>query len=89
MNRYQYRYHLKKKFGISPEQYDELLRKQDSRCAICGAYEGDKSKRKLAVDHNHKTKEVRGLLCTKCNMGIGYLKDDVQILKNAIGYLER
>lgn len=55
---------LKKKYGITLEQYDELLKSQDGRCAICRCFPG---KKHLAVDHNHETGRIRGLLCTRCN----------------------
>lgn len=55
---------IEKTYGLTPEQYDALLRRQDGKCAICRAR--PKSKR-LAVDHNHDTGEVRGLLCSRCN----------------------
>lgn len=69
----------------SKEEYTEMLIKQDNRCAICGSYQ---DKKKFCVDHCHKTKKIRGLLCFHCNVGIGHLKDNIQILQNAISYLE-
>ena len=62
-----------------------LARSQGNCCAICGA----KPKgRRLAVDHDHKTGKVRGLLCMFCNTGLGKFRDDPKLLKKAIGYLE-
>ena len=81
------KYDLKKKFGITLEQYDVMFARQDGRCAICGGY--NKSSRRLAVDHCHETGVVRGLLCSPCNTGIGHLKDSHHILQNAIDYLVR
>lgn len=81
-----YKHVLRKKFGLSLEDYDAMMTKQDNRCAICGSYQTYK---KLAVDHDHKTGKVRGLLCNDCNIGIGYLKDNEQTLENAIEYLKR
>ncbi len=79
-------YNLKKTFGITIKQYNELFQKQGGICAICGNRENGKS---LAVDHNHKTGEIRELLCTNCNLTIGLLNDDPSILKKAIKYLEK
>ena len=74
------------------EAYADLLDGQGSVCAICNQPEtrksnGDQIKR-LAIDHDHKTNEIRGLLCHDCNVGIGYFKDDVSILLKAIYYLK-
>lgn len=76
-----------KKFGISLEDYKQLCLKQNNKCAICKI---DRSllNRNLCVDHDHVTLKVRGLLCDTCNRSIGLLKDDVQVLKSAIKYLE-
>jgi len=88
-NSYNYVKEIKKNYGISEEEYSSLLKSQDNRCAICGNYETLSRRKRLCVDHNHSTKQIRGLLCYRCNMGIGYMKDDVQILQNAIGYLKK
>lgn len=77
---------LKIKYGITMQEYEELLKKQDYRCAICGSYNKTRERR-LAVDHSHETGKVRGLLCGSCNVGIGSLKEDKQIFENAIEYL--
>lgn len=76
---------LKRDFNLTPEQYNEMLLNQNGVCAICGGI--NKNGRKLAVDHNHVTNAVRGLLCIKCNMGIGCLQDDPSILQASIEYL--
>src|SRR5665213_3048143 len=71
-----------KAHGITEEQYQELLAFQGGRCAICGNKPG---KKRLAVDHNHKTGEVRGLLCKYCNYRIlGGVRDSVFTLQKAI-----
>jgi hypothetical protein len=72
-------------YGISLEEYNSLFDKQGGVCAICST---PPSTRRLAVDHCHDTGKVRGLLCVKCNAGIGNLNDDVEMLKAAIKYLE-
>ena len=74
---------LKHKFGITLEIFKKIKVKQKNKCAIC------KKKKKLVVDHNHKSKKVRGLLCFTCNSGIGMLKDSIDILKSSIKYLRR
>lgn len=83
---------LQKSFGISLNYYKHLLQKQNGVCAICGKQEVVKDEkgiiRSLAVDHCHTTMEVRGLLCTKCNQGIGSFLDNVELLKSAIEYLQ-
>lgn len=85
---YLYEYQLKK-LGCSLEQYEKLLKSQDGKCAICGAVSGHTTKRgskaKLAVDHDHKTGEIRGLLCNRCNRGLGYLGE--QHLERAVEYI--
>lgn len=77
-------YRLRTKYRLTPTQYDELYIKQKGLCAICMNPE-----KKLHVDHCHTTGIVRGLLCVRCNTGIGNLRDDHIILENALKYLLR
>ena len=84
--RQQRRKHYRAKYGITVEDYDRLFELQDGKCAICGDSDTGKFNH-LCVDHDHKTGEVRGLLCNPCNKGIGCLRDDKEILKSAISYL--
>lgn len=79
--------HLRNKYNITPEQYNELFNKQNGKCMICKKHQSE-LKKLLGVDHNHKTGKVRGLLCDNCNKGIGLLKEDINILINAINYLK-
>ena len=72
------------RYGISTADYDALLARQGGACAICRR----KSDRRLQVDHCHTTKEVRGLLCNNCNTTLGRCRDDPDILRAAIAYLE-
>jgi hypothetical protein len=76
-----------------PAQYNALLQAQSSKCAICGATQGHRSCGgrvcRLAVDHDHHTGKVRGLLCNNCNRGLGRFKDSVEILEAAVRYLKR
>jgi hypothetical protein len=75
------------RYGIGPEDYDEMFINQQGCCAICNKHQLD-LKRKLSVDHNHSTGIVRGLLCDECNLGLGKFRDSVGMLKDAILYLE-
>lgn len=77
---------LRRKYGITPEEYEAKLKKQKNRCAICGRHKRS-FKFRLGVDHNHKTLKVRGLLCPLCNAGLGAFLDDIKLLKKAIRYL--
>lgn len=73
-------------YGITREQYDELLEKQSGVCAICHTPPGQKP---LVVDHCHHGNGIRGLLCNNCNVGIGRLRDDPLLVRRALEYLER
>jgi hypothetical protein len=75
---------LKRKYGISPDEYKALLHQQNGECLICGSTGGS---RRLAVDHCHSTGLVRGLLCTSCNQGLGFFKDEISLLRRAIDYV--
>lgn len=77
---------LKNEFGLSIEQFDAMLAAQNGVCAICKRPDPT---RQLSVDHDHKTGRVRQLLCNRCNPALGYVQDDVEILKSMIVYLER
>lgn len=78
---------LVRKFGISIDDYNDMLKEQNYRCKICNTHE-DELTLKLAVDHNHLTGKVRGLLCGNCNVAIGMLKDSEILLLKAIFYLK-
>lgn len=80
-----YRY---SKYGLTLADYDEMLRTQGNGCAICGKTPEENGKR-LAVDHDHETGDVRGLLCDMCNKGLGCFGDSSQRLRSAANYLER
>jgi hypothetical protein len=72
------------RYGITSDDYAKMFVKQNGVCAICGK----KPDLKLHVDHCHKTKKVRGLLCGNCNRGLGLFKDEVESLEKAIQYLK-
>lgn len=78
-------------YGITVEQYDALLLRQNYLCAICGtdrpANARGRAIRAFCVDHDHETGKVRGLLCQGCNRGLGLLKDDLTIVEAALRYL--
>ena len=74
---------LKRLYGMSPADYDGLLAKQDGMCAICGT----PSEETLCVDHCHATGIIRGLLCRKCNTGLGCYEDDPATMITSLAYL--
>jgi hypothetical protein len=80
-------YDQKKKFGIGIAEYDAMFSEQNGGCAICGKPR-DKHFR-LAVDHDHATGEIRGLLCADCNRGLGLFADNPERLRKAADYLTR
>ena len=87
---YMRNYDLKKSYGITLDDYNSMLSKQNGCCFICETHVDDINtgrKKNLCVDHCHKTNEVRGLLCDNCNRGIGLLRDSKELLKRAIKYL--
>ena len=78
--------YLKRKYGIGLEQYEQMLIEQDCKCAICGKTEHENGKR-LAVDHCHKTGNIRKLLCHHCNCALGMVDDDTNKLVSMLSYL--
>jgi len=87
----QKRYHsqIKFKYGISGDEYDAMLEKQGGVCAICGnVNRSDAFHRRLAVDHDHDTGIIRGILCSHCNNALGMVDDNIETLHNMIKYLK-
>jgi Recombination endonuclease VII len=79
-----------RKYGITIDAYNQLLKEQDSRCAICGEQNnGGVRDWRLHIDHDHETDEVRGLLCSRCNLAIGHLREDRLLFEAAIDYLSK
>src|SRR5579872_193612 len=81
---------LKKKYGLTIEDYEAIMMAQNHKCAICrtplimyGSMIG-----KTAVDHNHANGQVRGILCWHCNCALGSMRDNVEIAKSCVEYLE-
>lgn len=88
-------YIFKKKYGISIKEYNEILKTQDDKCAICNRSQIDNNIHNLTrkptflpVDHCHKTGKIRGLLCGNCNVALGLFQDNPEILLKAITYLK-
>jgi hypothetical protein len=97
-------YRLKKKFGLTLDDYNSMLVSQNSCCAICQTHISEyvsqcdgsksvfaqrKSKQNFSVDHCHNTGKIRGLLCYNCNLLLGNAKDKINLLTSAIDYLKR
>ena len=80
---------LKAKYQMTVEQYENLLKEQGGVCAICASASPGGKWTVFHVDHDHATGYVRGLLCTNCNRGIGYMGDDPSRLRIAAEYLSR
>jgi hypothetical protein len=72
-------------YGVTPEQWELMSKRCGDACEICGGDNGDVA---LCIDHNHETGEVRGLLCHKCNQGMGLLGDSEERLLKAATYLK-
>lgn len=78
---------MKRDFGLDPDQYEALWKRQQGKCAVCRSPLTDKPH--PHIDHDPKTMKVRGLLCVSCNMALGYLKDDPKTIDRAAAYLRR
>jgi hypothetical protein len=77
------RHQLRYKYGLKEEDFNIMSEKQEHRCKICS-----KQVDTLYVDHCHETSKIRGLLCSNCNTGLGFFKDDISVLEKAIAYLK-
>lgn len=78
---------LLRRYGITLEQYNELLEKQEENCAMCGRHQSE-FKTRLAVDHNHHTGEIRGLLCNYCNHRVVGKHRDPDLVLRLYNYLK-
>lgn len=76
-----------RKYGVTPEMYQEMLDLQGGGCAICRK-EPTPPRRRLCIDHDHQTGKVRGLICNDCNRGLGLLGDNLKELMKTVRYLE-
>lgn len=78
---------LLRQYGLTVQDYDDLLEAQGGGCAVCGVEKGHAGNR-LAVDHDHSTGEVRGLLCDRCNLILGKADDNPELLLGLAAYLQ-
>ena len=85
--------HFKKRYNITPQEYEAMLEAQNYKCAICNKKAEDNKRgnrvESLNIDHCHKTKHIRGLLCHQCNSGLGHFKDNTEFLLKAVEYLSK
>ncbi len=80
-------YHLRHEYGMTLTQLEQMLKAQDGKCAIC--HRGIMDYQEVGIDHDHRTKVVRSLLCSKCNLLIGQAQENIGVLRAAIEYLEK
>lgn len=82
---------LHNRYKLSIDDYEKMVVEQGSRCAICGTDNpGRKSKNNhWFIDHCHETNKIRGLLCHKCNLGLGHFNDNIDLMEKAIEYIRR
>lgn len=76
-----------KRYGITPEEYEAMIARQDGKCAICAKSNPCGRGKRFHVDHDHSTGRVRGLLCHGCNTGLGAFSDSAEQLRAALRYL--
>lgn len=79
--------HLQRYYNLTVEDYNLLRFAQQYKCKICGTHEAQNTYQRLHVDHDHITGKVRGLLCDRCNRGIGCFRDNPDIMYHAIKYI--
>lgn len=84
---YMRNYHLKSKYGLTSDDYEEMLIHQDGKCAVCLKPE-TRQGRRLSVHHDHVTSRVIALLCARCNMALGHFNDDPALLRRAAALME-
>lgn len=80
-------WNYKRNFGITIDEYNQMFTLQEGKCAGCSRHQSELSKR-LAIDHDHDTGQIRGLLCQNCNRALGLVKDRPSVLVNLAGYLQ-
>jgi len=78
---------FKRLYGITKDDFDEMLKGQEYKCKICGLRSSE-LKRTFHLDHCHDTLKIRGILCPSCNTGLGLFRDNIEVLKSAVKYLE-
>ncbi len=77
-----------KKYDLNPEDYDRMLAEQKGCCVVCGRHQSE-LKRNLAVHHDHRTKKVICLLCSKCNTGLGCFNHSSKLMEKAVAFVRR
>ena len=85
------KHRLKREYNMTVKEYSTMLQQQNGVCAICGKSETHTNQggvMPLSIDHNHKTGKVRGLLCARCNITLGFVKDNKNLLLKLAIYLE-
>jgi hypothetical protein len=80
----EHRWRLERKYGLTASGYQDMMSRQNGLCALCGQ---PPQATRLAVDHDHITGKIRGLIHRKCNVGLGMFDDDIEKLKRAVAYL--
>jgi len=78
--------YLLRKYGITFDEYNTMFNAQEGRCLICGKHQSELNQA-LCVDHNHNTNAIRGLLCIRCNTGLGCFNDRTDLLTKAVEFL--
>ena len=78
------RMHLKTRYSLSLEDVADMMLKQGNACAVCGTEDAN-----LVIDHNHSSGAVRGLLCNSCNCALGHLKEEPEVIKSLLTYIEK
>jgi hypothetical protein len=86
-NKYNSTLHRKNKYSIEENDFSEMIKSQNYKCAIC--FNLLKPKYGTHIDHSHKNGKVRGILCNPCNRGLGYLQDSEKILESALKYIQK
>lgn len=77
------------KYGVTEEWFNSQNEKQSGVCASCGQPETRKNTTNLAVDHDHETREIRELLCQRCNTALGLLQDDAEVIEKLLIYRKK
>lgn len=80
--------HIQYQYGMTAEEYAVMVIRQGNNCATCGKPADETHRKRLFVDHCHRTGKIRGLLCQHCNTALGMVKDDVNVLSSLIAYLQ-
>lgn len=78
---------LKKAYGIDVNQYQQMLESQNFKCAVCGKKHIESEKKRLVVDHCHKSNKIRALLCNNCNRALGLLQENLDTIDNLKNYI--